>query len=374
MKEESIRRTVDFGVGKPVDVDLNNPVKRFSGNPILTPREVNKVWINPAWQVKTVHNAGITKMGSETLMLFRSHLRCGKSVLGVARSQNGINDWRIESKPVIKPAKEDDIFANGSDKKALIENEGGGVEDARITKFGETYAITYSAYHAFIKDRVRVSLISTKDFVKFIRHGPLLDVDMRNVVLFSERINKSYVALFRPNDVTEGQTGGIFTQIRIGYTKDWKSNKWEISSEPVMKTGGGPSPFSDKIGPGAPPIKTRKGWLSIFHGVRTTMDGNQYVLGVALHDLDDPAKVKVSSIPILLPTKADCQLAEDDYVHVPNVVFTCGAVRQGDGSILIYYGSCDTVMNVCISHEDILIAFCELYPQDAVTGEILYEI
>lgn len=374
MKEESIRRTVDFGVGKPVDVDLNNPVKRFSGNPILTPREVNKVWINPAWQVKTVHNAGITKMGSETLMLFRSHLRCGKSVLGLAFSQNGIDNWRIESKPVINPAKEDDIFANGTDKKALIENESGGVEDARITKFGETYAITYSAYHAFIKDRVRVSLISTKDFVTFKRHGPILDVDMRNVVLFSERINKSYVALFRPNDIIEDQTGGIFTQIRIGYTKDWKRNKWEISSEPVMKTGGGPSPFSDKIGPGTPPIKTRKGWLSIFHGVRTTMDGNQYVLGVALHDLDDPAKVKVSSIPILFPTKADCQLAEDDYVHVPNVVFTCGAVRQGDGSILIYYGGCDTVMNVGITHEDLLTALCELYPQDAVTGEILYEI
>lgn len=374
MKEESIQRTVDFGVDKPVDVDLNNPVRRFSGNPILTSREVNKVWDNPVWQVKTVHNAGITTMGSETLMLFRSHLRCGKSVLGVARSQNGIDNWRIESKPVIKPAKEDDIFANGTDKKALIENEGGGVEDARITKIDDTYAITYSAYHASIKDRVRVSLITTKDFVNFIRHGPMLDVDMRNVVLFSEKINNYYVAFFRPNDVTEGQTGGIYTQIRIGYTEDWKSKKWEIAREPIIKTDGGPSPFQDKIGPGAPPIKTKKGWLNIFHGVRTTMDGNQYVLGVALHDLDDPAKVKVSSIPILFPTKADCQVAEDDYVHVPNVIFTCGAVRRGDGSILIYYGGCDTVMNVGITHEDLLASLCELYPQDAVTGEILYEI
>ena len=104
------------------------------------------------------------------------------------------------------------------------------------------------------------------------------------------------------------------------------------------------------------------------------MDGNQYVLGVALHDLDNPKKVKMSSIPILFPSKADCQVVEDDCVHVPNVVFTCGAVYREDGSILIYYGGCDTVMNVGITHEDLLTALCELYPQDAVTGEILYEI
>ena len=104
------------------------------------------------------------------------------------------------------------------------------------------------------------------------------------------------------------------------------------------------------------------------------MDGNQYVLGVALHDLDDPAEVKVSSIPILFPTRADCKAEEDDYIHVLNVVFTCGAVHREDGSILIYYGGYDTVMNVCITHEDILIALCELYPQDEVSGEILYEI
>jgi len=372
--EESIRRTVDFGVGKQVDVNLNNPVMRFSANPILTPKDVNKVWCNPAWQVKTVHNAGVTTLGGETLMLFRSHLRCGKSVLGLARSQNGIDNWRIEVAPVLKPAKEDDIFANGVDKKALIENEGGGVEDARITKIGEIYAITYSAYHASIKDRVRVSLITTKDFVTFVRYGQMLDVDMRNVVLFSEKMNNYYVALFRPNDISEDQTGGIFTQIRMGYTKDWKSNKWEISREPVMKTGGGPNSFQDKIGPGAPPIKTRKGWLNIFHGVRTTMDGNPYVLGVALHDLDDPAKVTMSSIPILFPTKADCKVAEDDYVHVPNVVFTCGAVHRKGGSILIYYGGCDTVMDVGITHEDVLTSLCELYPQDAKTGELLYEV
>ncbi len=369
-----IRRSVEFGIGQPAEVDLNTPVVRFSGNPILTAREVNQVWRNPAIQVKTVHNAGVTTKGEDTIMLFRSHLRCGISVLGLARSKNGIDNWHIEPAPVLKPATENDIFAEGCDKSALIENESGGVEDARITRIGDTYAVTYSAYHAFLKDRVRVSLATTEDFMNLTRYGPILDRDMRNVALFSEKINGRYVGFFRPNDITEGDVGGIFTQIKIGYTKDWRSNRWDIADEAVMQTGGGPSAFSDKIGPGAPPIKTSKGWLNIFHGVRTTMDGNPYVLGVALHDLENPAKVKVSSIPILFPTKADCRVEEADYVHVPNVVFTCGAVRRNDGSILIYYGGNDTVMNVGVTHEDVLFALCENYGQDAKTGGLFYKI
>ncbi|MBI4744807.1 MAG: glycosidase [Actinobacteria bacterium] len=372
--DKDIQRIVNLNNDQSIEINLNNPVVRFLGNPILTARDVNKIWRDPALQVKTVHNAGIAVMNNETIMLFRSHLRCGISVLGLARSKNGIDDWQIEPAPVLKPATESDIFTDGADKKKLIENESGGIEDARITKIDDTYVITYSAYHAFIKNRVRVSLATTKDFNSFTRYGPMLDCDMRNVVLFSEKINGRYAGLFRPNDTTEGDVGGIFTQIRIGYTADWRCNKWEIAEEPVIRSRSGPGAFSDKIGPGAPPIKTSKGWLNIFHGVRTTMDGNPYVLGAALHDFDNPAKVKVSSIPILFPARADCRVEEDDYVHVPNVVFTCGAVRRDDGSIFIYYGSNDTVMNLGISHEDILVALCEHYGQDSKTGKLLYEI
>lgn len=368
------RRSLDFSNGQLTTVDLNQPVARFPGNPILTARDVNQIWQDPALQVMTVHNAGITTLGDETLMLFRSHLRCGKSVLGLARSKNGIDGWQIDPTPVFKPATAQDAFADGTDPPTLIENEAGGVEDARISQIGDVYTITYSAYHASVRNRVRVSLATTFDFTTFLRHGPLLEHDMRNVVLFPESINGRYVALFRPNDDTEGDVGGIYRQIRIGYTDDWRTNVWDIVDEPIMQTSGGPSAFASKIGPGAPPIKTDRGWLNIFHGVRTTMDGNPYVLGVALHNLDDPAIVKVSSIPILFPTRADCRVQDDEYVHVPNVVFTCGAVRRADGSILLYYGGNDTVMNVGITHADVLIALCKQYGQDALTGELLYTL
>ena len=366
-----VERQVDID-GVLYRIDLNNPVERYI-NPILTANHINKVWTSPALQVKTVHNAGVTKFNQQTVMLFRSHLRNGISVIGLAKSNDGLTHWMIDPQPAMGPASEEDAFAEGTNREALIENESGGVEDPRITKIDDTYLITYSAYHASIKNRVRVSLASTKDFVEFKRHGPVLDTDMRNVAIFPEKVNDKYVGLFRPNDTTEGDVGGVFAEIKIGYSDTWYG-PWQIDDKPLMQTGGGPSAFQDKIGPGAPPLKTKHGWIDIFHGVRSTMDGNPYTLGVALHDLDDPSRVQVSNIPILFPSKADCRVNDTDYVHVPNVVFTCAAVRNDDGTIYLYYGGNDTVMNVGITHEDVLAELCTKYGQDPLQGTPLYDI
>jgi predicted GH43/DUF377 family glycosyl hydrolase len=104
------------------------------------------------------------------------------------------------------------------------------------------------------------------------------------------------------------------------------------------------------------------------------MAGHPYVLGVALHELAHPERVQMSSIPILFPTRADCRVGEGDYVHVPNVVFSCAMLRRGDGSLLIYYGGNDTVMNVGVSHEDVLAALCQRYGQDPHTGRLTYPV
>ena len=355
-------------------LDLCNPIIRYKDNPIITPYDVNIVWTDPKLQTITVHNAGITEYDGDVLMLFRSHLRNGMSVLGIARSKNGLDNWRINIMPSMLLYNKNDHFADGINIDELIENELGGVEDPRISKIQDTYYITYSAYHPTIAHRVRVSLATTKDFKSFKRHGPVLKTDMRNVVLFSEKIGGKYYGLFRPNGNTIGHTGGIYKQIRIGFTENIEAGKWNIQEQPIMLQKDGPSSFSDKIGPGAPPIKTKYGWINIFHGVRSTMDGNPYVLGVALHDLQNPKQVKVSNIPILFPSKADCIVADDSYVHVPNVVFSCGALRKENGDIYIYYGGNDTVMNVAITHEDILAELCEKYPQEPESGRPLYPL
>ena len=355
-------------------VSLPEPVLRFPDNPILSARDVNGVWRDPALQVVTVHNAGVGTVGGQTVVLFRSHLRSGLSVLGTARSADGVTGWRVDPTPALLPATPDDCFAAGLEVDEAVEMEAGGVEDPRVHVIDGTFAVTYSAYHARQRNRVRVALATSSDLRRFVRHGPLLDRDMRNVVLFPDRIDGRHVGLFRPNDVLEGDIGGAYTRIHVGTSPDLRTGPWAIDPDPVMATGHGPSAFSDKIGPGAPPIRTRHGWLNLFHGVRATMDGNPYVLGVALHDLADPRRVRMSSIPVLFPTKADCRVAEDAYVHVPNVVFTCGATRRDDGTIVIYYAGNDTVLNVAASHEDVLAELCVRYGQDPVTGGLLYPL
>lgn len=367
-----MERGIDLGEGARGTVSLSEPLLRYAGNPILTSHQVNDAWGQPHLQVVTVHNAGAALVDGQTLLLFRSHLRRGVSVLGLARSDDGVTGWRVDSRPALVPAGPGDRYGAHVDPEQVAAMESGGVEDARINPVDGEFAITYSAYDGRVPNRVRVALTTTADFTEFTRYGPMLERDMRNVVVFPERIDGRYVGLFRPNDTAPDQVGGAYTQIRIGYTNDLRSGPWSIEDEPIMRTGAGPSSFSDKIGPGAPPVKTRHGWLNLFHGVRRTMDGNPYVLGVALHDAADPRKVQMSSIPILFPSRADCRVPETDYVHVPNVVFSCGMLRRADGSLLIYYSGNDTVMNVAFSHEDVLAELCLRYGQDPHTGELRY--
>jgi predicted GH43/DUF377 family glycosyl hydrolase len=372
--EVLMERRVHFGDGSIRIVSLNEPVLRYEGNPILTAHQVNAVWTEPHLRVVTAHNAGVAVVGSETVMLFRSHLRSGISVIGLARSGSGIDGWRIHPSPFLKPATADERLAPGLDQAAIAEMEAGGVEDPRINPVDGTFAITYSGYSAAPTPAVRVLVAVSDDFTAVTRYGPVAARDMRNVVLFPERIDGRYVGLFRPNGQSPADTGGSFREILIGYATDFRTGPWEIVDEPVMRTHGSPSAFADKIGPCAPPVKTPHGWLNLFHGVRTTMDGNPYVLGVALHDLRRPDVLQMSSIPVLFPSRADCRVAETSYVHVPNVVFSCAMLRRPDGTLLIYYGGNDTVMNVAISHEDVLAELCRRYGQDPRSGRLSYAI
>jgi len=221
----------------------------------------------------------------------------------------------------------------------------------------------------------------TRDFKTLVRYGPISEQDMRNVVIFPEPDkNKKWIAMLRPNDKTReisdtGHIGGSFGEICTGFAPG-PTGPWEIGNV-IMRSGNGPSAFQAKIGPGAPPIRTQYGWLNIFHGVRSTMAGNPYTLGVAFHDLEDttnPSKLRVSAKPLLMPGTSDCLVRETDYVHVPNVVFSCGALIGADDTVAIYYGGNDTVMNVGLTNIQILNEMCDVFPLDPLTGKHLYSL
>ncbi len=298
-------------------------VKRYEKNPILTRDDV-------PYPVETVHNAGVAKYGGRYVMLFRSHRRNGRSIIGLAESDNGF-DFTVRPEPFLVPAT----------AGPFAEHEEFGVEDCRICEIDGEYLLTYSAYS---RHGVRIGLARTRDFDSIERVALITQADLRNVVIFPQKFDGRYARLDRPH--SEISPWAMW----ISYSPDlvhWGDSRVVI--KPVQYHWD-----EMKVGPGATPIKTPQGWLNIYHGVFPTMDGSVYRLGVALHDLNDPAKVLgVADDWILQP---EDPWERTGYVH--NVVFTCGAVHEDDGTVKIYWGGADTVMCVGTARIEELVRLC----------------
>ena len=303
-------------------------VTRYKNNPILTKEDV-------PYQVATVHNAGVVKFNDKYIMLFRSHLHNGRSIIGIAQSNDGY-DFKVGAEPFLTPSS-DSVFG---------EYEEYGVEDVRISRIDDEFILTYSAYS---RHGVRIGLARTRDFVTVERISLITQSDLRNVVIFPEKINGKYVRLDRPHSEISKWS------IWISYSPDlihWGNSKLIIKPETYHWD-------EMKIGPGATPLKTAKGWLNIYHGVFETMSGVVYRLGVALHDLEDPSIIiGVADNWILQP--------EDPWEitgYVSNVVFSCGAVAEDDDNVKIYWGGADSVMCVGSANINELIDMCIKNPR-----------
>ncbi|MCD6272098.1 MAG: glycoside hydrolase family 130 protein [Deltaproteobacteria bacterium] len=289
--------------------NIKSIIKRYPKNPILTPDDV-------PYPVATVHNAGVVKHAGSYMMLFRSHLHNGRSIIGLGKSDNGF-DFKVMPKPFLMPAQHG-IFA---------EYEELGVEDLRISPLEGYYTLTYSAYS---RHGTRIALARTRDFEHIERIALISQADMRNVVIFPERFNNEYVRLDRPHSQI------MPWSIWISYSPDlvhWGDSR--LIMKPLQYHWD-----ELKVGPGAPPFRTDRGWLHIYHGVFRTMAGAVYRLGVALHDLNDPSTIIGVSDQWILQPQDPWELTG----YVPNVVFTCGAVPEEDGTVKVYWGGADTVM------------------------------
>lgn len=298
-------------------------VIRYKKNPILTKDNV-------PYQVATVHNAGMVKYNDKYIMLFRSHLYNGRSIIGIAESNDGYN-FKVGENPFLTPSS-DGVFG---------EYEEYGVEDVRISQIDNHFLLTYSAYS---RHGVRIGLAKTKDFKTVERISLITQSDLRNVVIFPEKINGMYARLDRPHSEISKWS------IWISYSPDlihWGDSKVIIKPETYHWD-------EMKIGPGATPIKTDKGWLNIYHGVFATMSGVVYRLGVALHDLKDPSIVLGISDDWILQPEDPWEVTG----YVPNVVFTCGAIPEKDGKVKIYWGGADSVMCVGTAKIDELVDLC----------------
>ncbi|HOK55545.1 MAG TPA: glycosidase, partial [Armatimonadota bacterium] len=278
---------------------------------------------------KAVFNCAVAEHDGKVHMLYRAVGDDGISRFGYAVSDDGFNFVRSHIPAYESPA--------GDEWERL------GCEDPRITRIDDTFYIPYvgtSVYPVAEQRqptfkigppwRCRVSMLSTTDFKSYTRHGVILpEFDDKDAVIFPEKIGGKYVMYHR-----------LLPDIWISYSDDlinWYDHK------PVMTPKAG-SWDNERIGAGAPPIKTPEGWLNFYHGVD---DNRVYRLGVFLSDLDDPSKIiSRSKMPILNPEHAfEC------VGQVCNVVFTCGVIER-DGQYLIYYGGADSSIGVATLGKD----------------------
>lgn len=299
------------------------PFRRFPKNPILSSDDV-------PYPCNTVFNAAACKFQDIYLLLLRIEDLQGRSHLTLARSDDGYQ-FSVDAEPWITPS-EDAYFEP---------YERFGVEDPRITVIENTYYITYTAYGPF---GPRVGLGRTVDFVDFERISLATEVDNKDAVLFPEKIQNCYTMIDRPGGMG-GQQGSIW----ITYSPDlihWGRAKAILTPEPGWS--------NSKIGISTPPIKTERGWLTLFHGVRETASGRLYRIGAMLLDLIDPSVI-VGYTPHFIFGPEELYERTGD---VPNVVFPCGMIVEKDLSIKMYYGAADTCIGVAESNLNRLLQLC----------------
>src|SRR5687768_6838037 len=296
-----------------------SPLERLPANPLVRPADV------PFARASGAFNPGVAvdhASGRVVLLVRVFEEDTRRSSLALALSSDGRRIDEIWDRPAIA-------------REAPYEEW--GVEDARITWLADEkrYAITYTGYSPL---GPRVCLITTDDILdstRYVRHGPRIEGENKNCVVFPRKVDGKYVILHRPMP--------RIVCVRVNALED----EWPTAGVELL----GPKPGSwrsSRVGAGAPPIATRLGWLFPFHGATTIPEGNVYSMGWCLLDIDQPERLLyVSDAPALTP-EAPYEIEPGPIIQVDmanfitgvRVVFPQGLVERGD-DLLVYYGAAD---------------------------------
>ena len=306
-------------------IDSGELFNRHKNNPIITAEDL-------PYRANSVFNAAAVLLGDETLLLLRVEDRRGHSHLTVARSNDGISDWRIPKKPSLVP----NISKYPEDKW--------GIEDPRITYLEEInkYAILFTSYSA---DGPLVSLALTDDFVSFERKGAILKPEDKDAVLFPVKIKGKWAMLHRPYQYMSNRDDAA--HVHISYSEDlvnWNNRKI------IMRAREGVWWDAGKIGVNTPPLLTKHGWLVSYHGVKRTCAGCIYRLGLVILDTENPELVTHRSEEWVFSPQKSYEMHGD----VGNVVFPCGWTQR-DNELWLYYGAADTSVALAIANYDEVI-------------------
>lgn len=308
-------------------------MKRHPSNPILTRKDVPS--IPPALtDVTSVFNPGAIKHGSIYRLMLRVQSRSRETFLVMAASDDGVN-FTVENKIV-------DFKGIESVKGKVFH-----IYDARISCLEGRFYIMFAMD---MQDGCQLGLGVTDDFKSFDFLGITSNEDIRNGVLFPEKINGKFYRMDRPNKARH--SGGPTSGSTIWLSESENLIDWT----PVAPLINGRFHYWDEyIGSGPPPVKTRKGWLHLYHGVAGHFgSSNIYQGGSMLLDLNDPSKVLGRCRCNILEPREIWEVAG----QVPNVTFPSGMIveeydNEGfaleNSEVKIYYGAADTSVGLLLT-------------------------
>ena len=303
---------------------------RNSKNPIITRLDVPDIQPNLV-DVTSVFNPGAIKFNGKYLLMLRVQSRSRETYMVMADSSDGI-DFKVRDKIV--------DFKGMENVKEKIYH----IYDARLTKIEDKYYIMFAMD---MEGSCQLGLGTTSDFENFEFMGIVSNEDIRNGVLFPEKVNGKYLRMDRPNKskLVGGPTSG--STICLSESDDLIN--WEAKAALI---NGRFHYWDEHIGSGPPPVKTKRGWLHIYHGIAGHFgSSNIYQAGVILLDLNDPTKVLGRSRCNILEPREIWELAG----QVPNVCFPSGMIvekfdsegfAEPDSEVKIYYGAADTVVGL----------------------------
>jgi len=301
--------------------------------------------------INAVFNPGAIEIKGKFYLMCRVEGNDRKSFFALAESDNGVDSFRFQEKPVLMPeTTERDV--NVYDMR-LVKHEDGWIYGLFCTERKDPEAAPGDTSSAI----AQCGIARTKDLKEWER---LTDLEtgspqQRNVVLHPEFVDGKYAFYTRPQDgfISTGSGGGI----AWGLSESMENaviEKESIIDEKVYYTI-----KEVKNGQGPAPIKTEKGWLHIAHGVRNTAAGLRYVLYAFMTALDKPDRVIYQPGAYLLAAEGEERVGD-----VSNVVFSNGVIVRDNGDVYLYYASSDTRIHVAASTVDRLLDYVTNTPYD----------
>jgi 4-O-beta-D-mannosyl-D-glucose phosphorylase len=339
-------------------------------NPVLTGAHTPLFWrydldprTNPLFEERLATNCafnpGAIEWKGKYVLVVRVEGGDRKSFFALAESKNGVDNFAFRDLPL-----------------QIGESEGEtNIYDMRLTAHEDGWI--YGVFCVERKDPdappgdlssavAQCGLVRTKDLEKWERLPDIKSrsAQQRNVVLHPEFVGGKYAFYTRPQDsfIEAGKGGGI------GWALCDDIEVAVLGEESIIDARAYHTVKEVKNGAGAVPIKTKKGWLHIAHGVRGCAAGLRYVLYAFLCDLADPSKVIASPGGFFMAPEDEERVGD-----VSNVLFCNGAIAKRSGDVFIYYASSDTRCHVATSTVERLLDYVLKTPPDALRSAACVE-